>query len=138
MASHIQQLSSVGLSLPGHSLGSRTQFMTAKGFLFEIQPKWAHSRNVAASENVTQLSTFYWFFLQTHLLNRGGRLSRACLRTISSAHNTPGGAEQRPFVVFAGKARGNFSQGPASSPPYVRVSVAHASEVMQKVGMGEG
>lgn len=45
--------------------------MTAKGFLFEIQPKWAHSRNVAASENVTQLSTFYWFFLQTHLLHQG-------------------------------------------------------------------
>lgn len=52
-----------------HSLGSRTQFMTAKGFLFKIRPKGTHSGNVAASKTMTQLIFLYLFSLQTHLLS---------------------------------------------------------------------
>lgn len=115
-----------------HSLSSRTQFMTAKRFLFEIRPKWAYSGNVAASKNVTQFILLYWFSLQTHLRSRRWPAFQGSPKNNHLCPLCPGRAEQRPFVVFAGKARRNFIQGPPSSPLYIIVSVVYANKVTQK------
>lgn len=110
--------------------GFRTQFMTAKGFLFEIQPKWAHSRNVAASEKCDPVKYLLLVLPSESPSPSGPGFPGACLRTISSAHSTPGGAEQRPFVVSAGKQEETLAKDQLLLPLYN--SIKHANKVVQK------